>query len=71
MERRSIFERYLWKPVAMTVRGKLKLSVSGHMALRVLKGETNCCNKLDHAFKRYISNLSCFSSLLDLFKCNE
>lgn len=48
----------------MTVRGKLKLSVSGHMALRVLKGETNCCNELDHATFpiSLVSHLSSISS---------
>lgn len=51
----------------MTVRGKLKLSVTGHMALRVLKGETNCCNELDHALNAtfpisLVSHLSSISS---------
>lgn len=36
-------------PVVRAVRGKLKLSVSRHMALNVLKGETNCCNEFGHA----------------------
>lgn len=68
MERGSIFEANdIYdadhdRPVAATVRGKLKLSVSGHMALRVLKGETNCCNELGHVL-RYIPRVSPVSSL--------
>ena len=38
--------------MASGVRGKLKLkSVSGHVALRVLEGETNRCNEPDHALR--------------------